>query len=556
MESSDVIVEAHVECPVEGCGSSDGFTWYEDHGFCYVCRTRVNEGPNGEASSPSRSSRKSKPRDKSLIELDHYAALAKRGLSEETCRKFGYFLGRDKNGKLVQVAPYRNEDGQVVGQKVRGANKSFRTTGEFKNVQLFGQHLWGSASKRIVVTEGEIDAMSAHQMLGSWPVVSLPNGAQSAAKAIRDNLEFFDKFEKIILSFDMDKPGREAVDSVIPLFTPGKVLVMEMPLKDASDMLMANKVKEFVNCFWEAVERTPAGIVSGEDLWDEVSSNAEMGASLPWSGLTSMTYGQRGGELWTWCSGSGMGKSEFVSELAYHNLIEHKEKVGYMALEESLRRTGQRLMAKHLQVPIHLPDYSVGQAEMKEAFKATTGSGRVFLYDHWGSQASDEILSKLRFMIVGKGCKTVVLDHLSIIVSGLDNNDERKTIDKLMTDLRSLVEETGVKMHLVSHLRRPMGKGHEEGGKVSLAHLRGSHSIVQLSDFVVGLERNQQSKKNSNVTRLRLLKNRYSGETGVAAAVEYQKDTGMLIEVDPSTFDEPEQEDRQYGESFDGGSDY
>ena len=115
------------------------------------------------------------------------------------------------------------------------------------------------------------------------------------------------------------------------------------------------------------------------------------------------------------------------------------------------------------------------------------------------------------------------------MVSGLGDGDERRLIDNAMTTLRTLVEETGVGMVLVSHLKRPEGKGHEEGATTSLAQLRGSHAIAQLSDMVIGLERNQQSQ-DANLTALRVLKNRFSGETGLAGQLHYNRNTGRLTE--------------------------
>ena len=133
-------------------------------------------------------------------------------------------------------------------------------------------------------------------------------------------------------------------------------------------------------------------------------------------------------------------------------------------------------------------------------------------------------------------CKWIFLDHLSILVSGQeDNGDERKSIDILMTKLRSLVEETGIGLLLVSHLRRPAGdKGHEDGREVSLSHLRGSASIAHLSDSVIALERNQQSEDEfeSNTTTIRILKNRYTGDTGVSCYLHYNKETGRMVEVE------------------------
>lgn len=135
-------------------------------------------------------------------------------------------------------------------------------------------------------------------------------------------------------------------------------------------------------------------------------------------------------------------------------------------------------------------------------------------------------------MIVALGCKNIFLDHISIVVSGMDTDGdggERKAIDKLMTSLRSLVEETQCRMFVVSHLKRPEKKGHEEGGQVSLSQLRGSGAIAQLSDMVIGLERNQQGEQ-PNVLTIRVLKNRFSGDTGVSGYLEYNPDTGRLLD--------------------------
>ena len=123
------------------------------------------------------------------------------------------------------------------------------------------------------------------------------------------------------------------------------------------------------------------------------------------------------------------------------------------------------------------------------------------------------------------------MDHVSIIVSSLDTDDERRAIDEMMTKLRKLCEETGIVLFLVSHLKRPQGKGHEDGGQVSLSQLRGSASLAQLSDLVIGIERDQQTEDESvrNVSTLRVLKNRYSGATGPAGKLKYVAETGRMV---------------------------
>ena len=151
-------------------------------------------------------------------------------------------------------------------------------------------------------------------------------------------------------------------------------------------------------------------------------------------------------------------------------------------------------MGIHLNKPLHLEDDAVEVEALRPAFEETVGNGKFYTYDHFGSMDSDNLLSKIRYLIKGFDCKWIFLDHLSIVISGIAGDDERRLIDNTMTKLRSLVEETGCGMILVSHLKR-VDSGHEEGGRVSLHHLRGSQAIAQLSDMVIGLERNQQADK-------------------------------------------------------------
>ena len=107
-----------------------------------------------------------------------------------------------------------------------------------------------------------------------------------------------------------------------------------------------------------------------------------------------------------------------------------------------------------------------------------------------------------------------------------------------MTRLRTLVQETGIAMIVVSHLRRPDGKGHEEGAVTSLSQLRGSASIGQLSDMVIGLERDAQhdDPEIRHTTKVRVLKNRFSGITGPCCDLKYDMDTGRLAEVTSNDF--------------------
>jgi twinkle protein len=473
-----------------------------------------------------------------LLTGGEYRALIKRGITEETARKFGYTFNA-LNEKTVQVAPYYDADRNLVAQKVRFPNKEFIVKGDLKSaLPLFGQHLWGQGGKKVVVVEGEIDCLSVSQLQGNkWPVVSIPQGAQGAAKAIKKALDWLETFEEVILMFDQDEPGKKATAECAELFTPGKCKVASLPLKDPSDCLMAGKGEDVIRAIWNAKTYRPDGIVSGMDLFDQVLIEDNVQSiPYPWEGLNEKTRGIRQGELVTITAGSGIGKSAIVREIAHH-LILQGETVGMIMLEESVKRTALGLMGISLNKPVHIERQGVSEDDMLDAFKNTLGTGRVYLYDHFGSTEVENLLSRIRYLARSLDCRWVFLDHLSIVVSGLGDGDERRLIDNAMTMLRTLVQETGIGLILVSHLKRPEGKGHEEGAKTSLSQLRGSHAIAQLSDIVIGAERDQQGE-DPNMTLLRVLKNRFTGQTGEACHLRYDTVTGRLNETSPEFKDE------------------
>ena len=178
--------------------------------------------------------------------------------------------------------------------------------------------------------------------------------------------------------------------------------------------------------------------------------------------------------------------------------------------------------------PLHLGDHD--ETELKSVFESTLANWDLYCFDGFGSYDPDLIYNRIEYMATGLECRVVFLDHLSILLSGLDG-DERRMIDTTMTRLRSLVERTGIALFLVSHLRRTNSDtNHEEGARVTLGQLRGSAAIAQLSDSVVALERDQQTDAERSLTTVRVLKNRYSGEVGVACQLEYNLNTCTFIE--------------------------
>ena len=516
----------HIACP--HCGSSDANAMYTDgNRYCFSCRTLSKSETNEEAMA------KFETHDTVFLDIE-YRELTKRGLTQKTCEFWGYGVS-EYRGQKVQVANYRGRDGELKAQKVRFPNKDFSVIGNLKEVSLFGEHLWrdGKEGRFITIVEGEIDAMSVSQAFDNkWPVVSLPSGCTSAKKAIGKAIENLSKYDYVVLMFDMDEAGQRAAKECASVLPPNKCKIASLPLKDASEMLQAGRIKELIDAVWSAKTFRPDGIISGTEVWDIITQDDERD-SVPYhyTGLQEKTGGCRMGEIVTLTAGSGIGKSQLAREFA-HNLIRHGKTLGYIALEESVKRTALGLMSIEMNKPLHLQSKDVPEEELRNAFNATLGTGRVYLYDHWGSTDSDNLLDKIRYLVHGCGCDYIILDHISIVVSGLEGGDERRLIDNTMTRLRTLVEELNCGMILVSHLKRPSGdRGHEDGAQTSLAQLRGSAAIGQLSDMVIGLERDQQDKDNPHVSHVRVLKNRWSGETGLCCSLEYSTETGRMVET-------------------------
>ena len=511
-------LKTHLPCP--GCGSSDALTLNTNGSSkCFSCGKFTPNKANTIIPENPRSSK--------FIGGD-YQDLVKRKISERICRLYDYSVATHE-GKTCHVASYKDASGVVVGQKIRFPDKTFKIVGDVKTP--YGWHKFNNG-KYICVTEGELDCLSVAEVFeGKYPVVSIPNGAQSAPNFFKKHLDYFESFENVIIMFDMDEQGVQASKTCASILSVGKAKIARLPEKDANEVLMKSNPAAITQAFWNAQTYRPDGIVLGEDMWQKVSTIEKVeSAKYPYEGLNKITRGLRVGEIVTFCAGSGVGKSSVCREIAY-SLINQGEKVGYIALEESIKRTALGLMGIHANRPLHLLDELPPEEDLKESYDATVGSGNYVTYDHWGSIESDNLINRIRYMNKALGCKWVFLDHVSIVVSGQDG-DERKMIDMLMTKLRSLVEETQVGMLLVSHLKRPEGRGFEEGREISLGHLRGSAGLGQLSDMVIGIERNQQDEDLKNQSTVRILKNRFSGETGLACFLEFDIDTGRLQELD------------------------
>jgi twinkle protein len=522
------------------CGSSDAKAVYDNGtAYCFSCKYNFSS-EDGTQAEPLETHAPKKKFSGDFLEGSH-RPLNKRHINLSTCQFFDYRVAKTM-GTGVQVANYYDAHRNLVAQHLRFPDKQFQWLGDAKQVVLFGQHLYPSGGKRLVITEGEIDAMSVaaafnHKIVAA---VSVPSGAASAKKYIRQQLEYIESFQEVIFAFDDDEPGRVAVEECAMFIQPGKAKTVSYKgLKDANDLFKQDP-DALRKAIYGAEVWRPDGIIGGESLWDLMLKEPEAGLETPYPLLNAKFLGLRKGELYLFTAGSGIGKSTIVREIGYHFLKKHNQTLGVIALEESPKVTADSYVSLELNAPLKTRRKEFDLDQIKEAYKETVGSGRFYLYNHFGSTQIEALLSKIRYMAVGLGVDWLVLDHISIVVSGLDEimDDERRLIDRLMTKLRSLIEETGIGVLAIVHLKRPPGQGksYNEGRVPTLTDLRGSGALEQLSDGVIAQARDQMSEEYQNFGQLYVLKNRYLGYTGKADLLEWNDETGRLLPNDTIEF--------------------
>jgi twinkle protein len=526
-------------CSRPDCGSSDGCAVYDDgHTYCFVCnRPGRADGEEGEYSPPAKGKRMA-----GLI-YGNVEAITKRKLDDRVCQKYNYQVGIF-NDKKCHIAPFYDAEGTMVAQKVRLPGKDFIVLGDLKSaLPLFGQHLCRDGGKMIVVTEGELDAMSVTQAMGlTWPAVSVPQGAPSAKKFIAKALGFLEAFEKVVFLFDQDEVGQAALADCLPLLTPGKAFVAALPagMKDASDMVQAGRSKELVDAVWGARKYVPEVLNDiDDDLIEEACEEQGWGLPWPWVTMTKATYGIQRSALYTWGAGTGSGKTTLMKQLMLTAIRpdlgeDHSafmptpapRPVACILYEEPLKRTLKTLAGMVMGKRIHVPGTEYDKDEARRVMREL----RPFLksVSLKGARNWETVKNTIRYLAVSEGVQDFVVDPMTALTAGDEN--ERQSLDGIMSELAELAEDLDITIHLVFHLATPEGKSHEDGGRVQEKHFRGSRAVAFWSHFLMGLERNKQDPDCPTI--IRGLKDRPTGDAvGPFIALTYDKDSGHMVEV-------------------------
>lgn len=495
------------KCAEEGRDvSKDNLAIYDDgHKYCY--------GGHGLISFI---------KEEFLLDQYTYEYLPWRGISKETMQRYDVKTKIDAEGKPISIGfKYPNDT-----YKVRLLDKKeFYTVGDISQGGLFGRNLFAAGShKYVTITEGEVDALSLHEVLGS-PVVSV----QSGTTAARDCSSVVDRawlnaHERIYLAFDADEQGRRALREVSKLFDNNKLYVVRFTRrKDANEHLSHGEGEDLRRIWWNSKRYQPDHIISDlEDFRTILLGNPKYGAPYPFRTLTDMTYGIRTAESVLITAQEGVGKTELMHAIEHKLLTEVPDaNIGAIFLEEPKRRHLQALAGISLKKPVHLPDSNVDPAEVYAALSTLVGSSdRLHLYSHFGSSDPEDLLDTIRFLAASRACKYILLDHITMAVSGLAGEDERRALDHLCTKLEMMVKELDFALIVVSHVN-------DEG------RTRGSRYISKVADIRIDMHRDvvNPDPVERNTVYLTVSKSRDVGKTGPAGRYVFDQNTRQYTEL-------------------------
>jgi twinkle protein len=549
------------------CKSSDARQIYEDGtSFCFSCKHPFKTESTKDISTIDEKLKEIDDSTKSDSDekIEEINKLLSRGFKERGITKvvsefFDVKVSYNEDGEISHhYYPYFNSNKTIAGYKVRKLPKTFWAVGNIK--LLFGMNKFSATGKRLVIVEGELDALSIAQAFMDhykriYPVVSIPSA--SLVDTILDNREWIRSFDEVVLWFDNDKAGEEALNRALRIvgYDKAKVISPVDECKDASDVLIKKGFEVVMKIIWDAQSWSPVDIVTKEDLWKRLCEYADR-ESIPYpdciSGLNDKIQGMRLGEISLFISGTGSGKSTMLREIDFQ-LLKHlrenntkekpnNDKIGVITLEESPEEYARKMAGMALN--INPANEEIPLEDLKQGFDQVFDDDRFVILDHQCSITDDSLIDRLEYMCL-MGCKYIKIDHITILVSeGSEGLTGNEAIDKVMNDLLKIVKRYNVWIGLISHLRKSpnTGKSFEEGRMPCLDDIKGSGSIKQISFDIIGFARNSSAadENERNKISISVLKARTCGLTGPVKPAFYDIKTGRLKKL--PNFDDFEQE--------------
>ena len=555
----------HVDC--DKCGSSDGKAIYKDGShYCWVCKDKsLSEDYRDHLDSKKHKGKVKKVKEVEDMEVKPSTkpALTKEENQEfkaETSTKGKGFRGirdefntmfnvrysySEETGEVIEQAYTCTQAGELVGYKIREVPKNFYSKGRTgADCELFMQFKFNRGGRYVVITEGELDALSAFQMLADYnktkgdyetAVVSPTTGANSH-KQIAAQYKFFDSFEQIIVSYDNDKAGQAAVETIVKVLPKGKVKIMSMRYKDANEYLEKGEEKAFISDFYNAKAYVPVGVLPSSGLYDRILNQSSV-AKIPFPPFMGelnelFIGGMPLGHIINIAADTGIGKTTLVNEMIYYWIFNSPHMIGIVSMELDAGQYGEALLSRHIEKKLALiPSQEEKlaflrsdkvKAQAQDLMLDSSSNSRFYLLDNRDGSV-DDIKDTIEELVVGCGAKVIVLDPLQDILDGLGNEEQAE----FMKWAKGFMKSHSVTFVFINHMRKtPAG----QNGADSEQNIMGSSTIIKSASANILLKRDKMAEDEltRNSTEISVTKNRVCGLTGPAGSIYYDNTTHTL----------------------------
>lgn len=543
-----------VEKLPHSCGSRNGLQVFEDNGeytgFCFSCSTYIPDPYEDKPKDykPKKFKKSKEEIEAELKDIINYKTvdLPERNLRASSLEYFGIKIGLsqvDGTTPELHYYPYYKE-GVLKSYKVRLIKgKKLWTIGEHSDVDLFGwEQAVSAGGKKLMICEGELDAVALYQICKQqnagtkWAeynpaIVSLSKGAAAASKELSKFLpKMRQYFKEIVLVFDMDKAGREAIQEVLKVIPDAKVA--NLPEKDVNDCLIKGKSRiAYQAVQFNADKPKNTRLVVGGELHEEAKEPAKWGFSWPWKHITQLTRGIRLGETIYIGAGQKQGKSEIVNTLAAHCMLEHNWKVFLVKPEEANKKTYKLVLGKVAGKQFNDPEVDFDQEAFDKAGEQV--KDKLFMLNLYQHVGWETLKSDIR-TAANEGCKAVFIDPITNLVNGMEASVANTKLQEIAQELSSMALDLDIVIFIFCHLRNPdSGPPHERGGEVLSSQFAGSRAMARSCNLMIGLEGNRDpnlTPEERNIRHLVVLENRENGEVG-RFGLYWDKRTTLFNEI-------------------------
>jgi len=408
-----------------------------------------------------------------------------RCLSFLTWEMFGVTESELKGCGPAIAFPYVNPQGELVNIKRLALQRS--ESGKKIIIQekgcapsLFGWQAIPPGARDVVITEGEIDAMTWHQM--GYDALSIPDGA-AGSNWVDLEWENLERFATIYLNWDNDTEGQKNVEAFAARLGLSRCPIVRLEgHKDANEALQAGEGESY---FQDAIARarplTPKQIRDPIEFLDKVIDKFYQPEEQ--KGFQSALFGNirfRSSEVTCWTGISGHGKSVLLSQLMLEAALG-----GYKVAIASMEMKGEATLYRMLMQSERISP--VPRDDIRPILEWM--GGKIWIYDILGNVSPKLLLELMEYSYSRSGVNMFVIDSLMKCAIASDDYEAQRIF---MNDVCAFAQSTGVHVHVVAHAR----KGADEFKAPGKLDVKGSSDLINQPDNMMSVFRCKDSDGN------------------------------------------------------------